>query len=76
MAGPYAYKANAAGEAIRMPDGKVFAMSSRRAQVADVCAQPVIDIEISKQYVETWKAMEQLVDDGKTKLIGNYLGFS
>lgn len=33
-------------------------------------AQPVIDYELSRNYPETWKAMEKLVDLGKAKSIG------
>lgn len=32
--------------------------------------KPVIDIELSRAYVETWKEMEKLVDQKKTKYIG------
>ncbi|KAF1982270.1 Aldo/keto reductase [Aulographum hederae CBS 113979] len=32
--------------------------------------KPVIDIALSKDYISTWAAMEQLVDQNKTKLIG------
>ena len=33
-------------------------------------AQPVIDRELSRNYTQTWSAMEKLVEKGKTKLIG------
>jgi len=32
--------------------------------------QPIIDYKLSREYTHTWKAMEKLVDKGKTKLIG------
>jgi diketogulonate reductase-like aldo/keto reductase len=35
----------------------------------------VIDYELSRQYPQTWAAMERLVDKGKAKLIG-MTGFS
>lgn len=34
------------------------------------CPQPVIDYDLSRQYPEVWRAMELLVDAGKTKSIG------
>ncbi|KAK8034526.1 NADP-dependent oxidoreductase domain-containing protein [Apiospora rasikravindrae] len=36
----------------------------------DEGGRPVIDVELSRSYDVTWKAMERLVDIGKTKFIG------
>ena len=37
---------------------------------AELTYQPVIDEELSRAYPDTWKAMEELVEGGKTKFIG------
>ena len=34
------------------------------------CTQPVIDIELSRQYPAVWKAMEAMVNSGKALAIG------
>ena len=34
--------------------------------------QPIIDVELSRQYPAVWKAMEDLVDSGKVLAIGVY----
>lgn len=31
----------------------------------------MIDLELSRNYLSTWQAMEKLVDSGKAKAIGN-----
>ncbi|KFY81145.1 hypothetical protein V499_00079 [Pseudogymnoascus sp. VKM F-103] len=36
----------------------------------DYDTKPVIDLELSREYPQTWQAMEKLVDSGKTRLIG------
>jgi len=35
--------------------------------------KPLLDIPLSKAYDVTWAAMEKLVEQGKTRLIGTYL---
>jgi alcohol dehydrogenase (NADP+) len=52
---PHAYKAGEGNSTIRHPSGN---------------GKPVIDYELSRQYTETWKAMEKLVDCGKARSIG------
>ena len=32
--------------------------------------KPRMDIDLSRSYPDTWKAMEDMVDKGKTRLIG------
>ncbi|EER28504.1 alcohol dehydrogenase, putative [Coccidioides posadasii C735 delta SOWgp] len=51
---PYAYTKGENYSTVRKLDGK----------------QPVVDIELSRAFDTTWKAMENLVDQGKAKLIG------
>ena len=46
------------------PDNGLVATANR--------VQPLIDIPLSKAYDVTWAAMEKLVEEGKTKLIGNH----
>ncbi|KAI9688306.1 MAG: hypothetical protein M1820_010275 [Bogoriella megaspora] len=53
---PHAYCTDASHNTLRHPDG-----DGKR---------PMIDLELSRRYAETWKAMEALVDNGKAKFIG------
>ena len=69
-----------------MPQARIIALSATTAAMARLVnqyhhlydvfyliltlSQPVIDFELSRAYPEVWKAMEQLVDNGKAKSIG------
>ncbi|CAG8971707.1 hypothetical protein HYALB_00003175 [Hymenoscyphus albidus] len=57
---PYAYVRTETYGTQRRPDGKA----------SDPLAPPLIDIPLSKAFDETWAAMEKLVLNGKTRLIG------
>lgn len=80
---PYAYAADENYKTIRTEDGKVSFYTSigiKRvfSNFWHCCwfHQPVMDIPLSKAYVETWKAMESFVHEGKTKLLGQFPGSS
>ncbi|KAI5921325.1 aldo-keto reductase [Camillea tinctor] len=52
---PHAYRGDAQHNTIRHPSGN---------------GKPLIDYELSRNYMATWKAMEALVDSGKARSIG------
>ncbi|KAI8628817.1 aldo-keto reductase [Xylariaceae sp. FL1651] len=52
---PHAYKCDVDHKTIRHPSGN---------------GKPVIDYELSRDYLATWRAMESLVESGKARAIG------
>ncbi|KAI1328533.1 aldo-keto reductase [Xylariaceae sp. FL0255] len=52
---PHAYECDDQHRTVRHPSGN---------------GKPVIDYELSRNYITTWKAMESLIESGKAKAIG------
>jgi len=77
MHNPYAYVKGPEYGTVRRTDdsGKVGShhVSAVRLLLTRLRAQPVINYELSRQYPNTWKAMAELQQLGKTRMVGKTL---